>query len=125
MRDPVGEQLVGWGRVARIRTRGRVTGNDAEVAVGFVETPRGIRVAAGGFDAAWARNLLADPRCDVTIAHDTYPAEAEELHGAEHAATVRQLILRYGTPAEKLGAGPAFELVRREEGDERWEHEGP
>ena len=29
---------------------------------------------------------------------------------AEHAAAVRDLIVKYGQPAERLGAGPAFEL---------------
>ena len=37
---------------------------------------------------------------------------ARELAGHKHAAAVRDLILKYGQPAERLGAGPAFELRR-------------
>jgi len=36
--------------------------------------------------------------------------EAELLEGADANRAVRELILRYGTPAERLGAGPAFRL---------------
>jgi hypothetical protein len=69
-------------------------------------------VAAGSPGAGWSRNLLADPACRVTIAEATFDAVARELEGAEHAAAVRDLILKYGQPAERLGAGPAFELRR-------------
>jgi hypothetical protein len=48
----------------------------------------------------------------VTIADATWDARARLLDGAEHAAAVRDLILRYGTPAEGLGQGPSFELRR-------------
>ena len=40
----------------------------------------------------------------------TWAAAAEELPRPEAAAVVRDLILRYGTPAERLGRGPAFRL---------------
>jgi deazaflavin-dependent oxidoreductase (nitroreductase family) len=107
------DDLVAWGRVLRIETTGRRTGRRASATVGFVE--RGadrVVVAAGSPDADWARNLLADAACVVTIGDDTWPALAQELDGTEHAHAVRDLILRYGTPAETLGAGPAFELRR-------------
>jgi deazaflavin-dependent oxidoreductase (nitroreductase family) len=108
------DDLVAWGRVVRIETRGRVTGRIARATVGFVERPDGtLAVAAGSPDAHWARNLLEDPACRVTMGDLSWAATARELHGAEHAAAVRDLILRYGTPAESLGAGPAFELARR------------
>ena len=67
-------------------------------------------MAAGSVEADWGRNLLAEPACRVTIADVTVAAVARELEGAAHAAAVRDLILKYGTPAEGLGAGPAFEL---------------
>ena len=105
------DDLVSWGRVLRIETRGRVTGRTARAAVGFVERPDGtLVVAAGSPDADWGLNLANDPVCRITIAGETFAARARELAGAEHAAAVRDLILRYGTPSETLGAGPAFEL---------------
>jgi hypothetical protein len=79
--------------------------------VGFVEEPDGtLLIAAGDQGADWALNLLADPRCRVRIGDAEGGYVAVELGAAEHARAVRELILRYGTPAERLGAGPAFRL---------------
>jgi hypothetical protein len=81
------------------------------VAVGFVEDADGsLLVAAGSPDSDWARNLEAEPRCTVTIGERSLALTAEPLAGPDHARAVRELILRYGTPAERLGAGPAFRL---------------
>ena len=83
--------------------------------MGFVTRPDGsVVVAAGSPDADWALNLLAEPACRITIADSTWEATARELAGVEHAGAVRDLILRYGTPSEGLGSGPAFELRRSE-----------
>lgn len=79
--------------------------------VGFVERPDGtLVVAAGAADADWALNLLADPRARVSVGAHEGAVESVELVGAERAAAIRDLILRYGTPAERLGSGPAFAL---------------
>jgi len=111
----VEDDLVAWGRVLRIETRGRVSGGLARAVVGFVEQPDGaLMVAAGSPEADWGRNLLARPACRVTIAGATFAAVARELDGPEHATAVRELILKYGQPAERLGAGPAFEIRRSE-----------
>lgn len=105
------DDLVAWGRVVRIETRGRISGSPARATVGFFERPDGsIVIAAGSPRADWALNLLADPHCRTTIGPVSRHAVARPLEGAEHAAAVRELILRYGTPAEGLGVGPSFEL---------------
>lgn len=110
-RDGIGDQLTEWGTVVRIVTRGRVTGKDVPVAVGYVEASDGsLLVAAGDPTADWARNLEADPRCSLTVGSRSWKAAAEALAAAEAALVVRELILRYGTPAERLGRGPAFRL---------------
>ena len=81
--------------------------------MGYVEDEDGdLLVAAGSNETGWARNLLADPRCIVTLGDDRWAVTAEELDGAGAARAVRELILRYGTPAERLGRGPAFRLRR-------------
>lgn len=67
-------------------------------------------MAAGDPDADWARNLEADPACRVTIGDAARNATAEPIEGPAFAAAIRALILKYGTPAERLGAGPAFRL---------------
>ena len=110
--DEVGEQLAGWGKVIRLETRGRTSGRPVEVALGYVEEAEGsVLVAAGSSDADWARNLDAEPACRVRLAEgDWADALAEPLDAIDSARTVRELILRYGTPAERLGTGPAYRL---------------
>src|SRR4051794_40390790 len=98
--DELGEQLAGWGKVLRLETRGRTTGRPTEVAVGYLEEPDGaFLVAAGSADTGWARNLEADPSCRVAVGSDLRAAVAEALTGADAHRTVRELILKYGTPA--------------------------
>jgi deazaflavin-dependent oxidoreductase (nitroreductase family) len=107
----IGAQLAAWGTVALIETRGRVSGRPARAAVGYLEAPDGsLLVAAGDPDADWARNLEADPRCVVTIGERSGSFVAEPLEGPGRNAAIAGLILRYGTPAEGLGRGPAFRL---------------
>ncbi|HYL40261.1 MAG TPA: hypothetical protein VET90_03035, partial [Candidatus Binatus sp.] len=67
-------------------------------------------VAAGSPDVAWARNLQTDPACRVVIEDRAFEAVAEPLAGAAAAQAIVALILKYGTPAERLGRGPAFRL---------------
>jgi deazaflavin-dependent oxidoreductase (nitroreductase family) len=107
--------LVSWGRMLRLETRGRISGRPAQAVVGFVERPDGLLVvSAGSPDANWARNLMDDPACRVTIGAASWPAVARLLGPGEHAVAVRDLILRYGTPSENLGGGPSFEIRRTE-----------
>jgi deazaflavin-dependent oxidoreductase (nitroreductase family) len=107
----IGAQLASWGTVALVETQGRVSGRPARAAVGYLEEPDGsLLVAAGDSEADWARNLEADPQCAVTIGERMGTFVAEPLDGPERNAAIAGLILRYGTPAERLGLGPAFRL---------------
>jgi deazaflavin-dependent oxidoreductase (nitroreductase family) len=109
----IGDQLAGWGVVAIVETRGRVTGLPARAAVGFLEEADGsLVVAAGDPDADWALNLEADPACTVTIGERSMRVLAEPIEGADRNAAIAGLILRYGTPSEGLGRGPVFRLRR-------------
>jgi hypothetical protein len=70
-----------------------------------------VLVAAGSPEADWARNLDAEPRCRVVLGDATWPAAiAEPLAGGDAQRAVRELILKYGTPAERLGRGPVYRL---------------
>jgi deazaflavin-dependent oxidoreductase (nitroreductase family) len=108
------DDLVSSGRFVRIDTLGWQSGRARSVTIGFVEddeaTPGALLVAAGTADSAWARNLLAQPACHVRVGDRSFDAIAEPLGPAEHARAVRELILRYGTPAEGLGHGTSFRL---------------
>jgi len=107
--------LVTAGRFVRIVARGRRSGEPRAVTVGFADDEAGrlgaIVVAAGAPDSAWALNLLANAACQATVGERSFQAVAEPLAGPDHAAAIRALILRYGTPAEGLGHGPSFRLV--------------
>jgi deazaflavin-dependent oxidoreductase (nitroreductase family) len=111
MPDQHGEQLAAWGKVVMLELIGRVSGRTVRTAVGFVDEPDGsLLVAAGSPQAAWAANLVANPACWGTIGDVRRAYRAEEIEGADRARAIRELILKYGTPAESLGAGPAFRL---------------
>ena len=107
------DDLVASGRFVRIETRGERSGLARAVTVGFIEdaaVPGALLVAAGSADTAWARNLLAEPRCHVRLVDRSFEAIAEPLDAPDHARAIRELILRYGTPAEGLGHGTSFRL---------------
>lgn len=112
--ESLGDQLVGWGKVALLETQGRASGRTVRTPVGFVEEVDGsLLVAAASEGSDWARNLRANPACRVTIEERTADCHAEEVDGATRAAAVTALILKYGTPAERLGHGPVFRLRPR------------
>jgi len=108
------DDLVASGRFVRIETRGEKSGRARAVTVGFVDDSQAadgaVLVAAGSGETAWARNLLADPTDRVGQESRRSEAVAEPLEPTDHARAVRELILRYGTPAEGLGHGPSFRL---------------
>jgi deazaflavin-dependent oxidoreductase (nitroreductase family) len=108
----IGEQLAEWGKVALIETRGRRSSRPTEAAVGFVEESDGsLLVAAGSDQADWALNLQANPHCRATVGERTADYTAEEIDGPDRAKALTGLILKYGTPAERLGRGPVFRLT--------------
>jgi deazaflavin-dependent oxidoreductase (nitroreductase family) len=107
----LGETLAEQGRVVRLTTVGRISGRPTSTSVGFVEQPDGCLIIAAGTEGAdWARNLAAHPTVVGAWGGREQRFRAESLDGADFASAIRTLILRYGTPAEGLGSGPAFRL---------------
>ena len=112
MSDEIGEELAGWGKVAWIETTGRTTGNPVTNAVGFVDGAEGSLIVAAGSDSSdWALNLQSNPRCHVTISDVVGWYDAMEVGEEDRGPAVASLILKYGTPAERLGRGPVFRLT--------------
>ena len=110
--DEIGAELARWGKVVLLETRGRVSGRSVRTAVGYVEDDAGeLLVAAGNEDADWVLNLRRDARCTATIGERRVECKAIALEGPARAEAIVRLILKYGTSAERLGAGPAFRLV--------------
>lgn len=104
--------LIAWGKAIRLETIGRRSGQPREVTVGFVEEADGALLVAGSSEQTqWALNLAAQPLCQVELAGLRRAFRAQPLSGADRHAAVSALILKYGAPAELLGAGPAFRLV--------------
>jgi F420H(2)-dependent quinone reductase len=91
------------------------------VAVGYVDEADGSILVAADERSAWAQNLVADPNVLVEVGERRFDAVAEPLAPGDHAVAVRGLILRYGTPAERLGRGLSFRLrpVEIERGADR------
>ena len=105
------DELVTWGRVIELETTGRRSGRRRRVAVGWIDRSDGmLGIAATDPETDWALNLLADARCRVRDQQGWRDCRAFPLADEEHDATVAALILRYGTPAERLGLGPSFRL---------------
>ena len=79
--------------------------------VGFVEFGDGaLLVAAGSPDARWAAALADSGEATVTTGTRRFRAFATILDedDPDRGRTIRELILRYGTPSEGLGSGPIF-----------------
>lgn len=72
-------------------------------------------LVAAGDRAHWALNLLDDPEVEVEVGERRFTAVAEPLDRTDHGRAIRGLILRYGTPAERLGVGPSFRLRPRQD----------
>jgi hypothetical protein len=82
------------------------------VAVGFIEDESGNILVAASSDAAhWAQNLAADPSCHIEREGSRVACRAASLPDNERNAVIAELILKYGTPSEQLGAGPAFRIT--------------
>lgn len=107
------DDLAAWGKVIVLETVGRRTGRPRRATVGFVTDADGsLLVAASTPETQWALNLREDARCFVEREGARLACGAEPLGEPERVAAVAALILKYGTPAERLGMGPAFRLVR-------------
>jgi hypothetical protein len=108
------DDLVRDGRVARLDLPAGNGGAARSVAVGFAEQPDGtLLVAAGSAESAWAHALEDEPDVQVTIGGRSFRASTALLPDDDprRAIAIRELILRYGTPSERLGRGPVFALT--------------
>ena len=116
--DPIGEQLAAWGKVAMLETIGRKSGKPVQSAVGFIDEGDGTMLVAAGSDTAdWALNLRANPHSKTTVGERAIEYDqAVELEGDERSAALVALIIKYGTPSERLGRGPVFRLMRAQSG---------
>jgi len=104
-------ELAALGKIVVLETIGRRSHAPRRVTVGFVEDGEDLLVAASSEATHWARNLAREPSCFTELRGVRTRRQALALSGSEAEAAVVALILKYGTPAERLGGGPAFRLV--------------
>jgi deazaflavin-dependent oxidoreductase (nitroreductase family) len=108
------DDLTAWGKTIVLESVGRASGRPRRVTLGFIAEDSGaILIAASEDTSRWARNLLAEPRCHVERDGSRVPSYAARLSSEESHAVVARLILKYGTPSERLGGGPAFRVSPR------------
>lgn len=116
MNDPTAErsmeaELAAQGTTVVLETIGRRSHVPRRVTIGFVEDGEDLLVAASSEATHWARNLALEPSCYVELRGLRTQRVALALSGPDAEAVVVALILKYGTPAERLGAGPVFRLI--------------
>ena len=104
------QELADWGKAIVLEAKGRRSGLPRRVTIGFAESGDDLLVAASSESTHWSRNLDAEPDCHVELRGVRRSCRAQRLTGADAEAAVVALILKYGTPAERLGGGPAFRL---------------
>lgn len=103
--------LTAWGKTIVLETIGRTSGLPRRVTLGFIAEDSGaILIAASEDTSRWAGNLMAEPRCHVERDGSRALSNAALLSSEEGQSVVAQLILKYGTPSERLGRGPAFRV---------------
>ena len=110
------DDLVASGRYARLDIDPLAGGRRRTVTVGYLPADDGtVLVAATAPGAHWAGALGDARHVRVTIGDRSFPADVTELADDDpaRADALRDLILRYGTPAEGLGRGPVFRLRPR------------
>ena len=107
------DELVAAGRyVFVLETRGRVSGLPRVVTIGFVEEVDGALLLAARPGAHWADNLLADPRCVVTVGERSWLLRSPRSStGPEFDQAIREHILRATPRPPRCSAGgPAFRI---------------
>ncbi len=99
------------GLTGMLTTRGRRSGLDRTVPMGFVEDMGGrLIIGTGLARPAWALNLREDARCRFETAGAAAAYLAVELGAAEAGRARRRLRDRYGGMSAYDGPGPAFVL---------------
>jgi deazaflavin-dependent oxidoreductase (nitroreductase family) len=104
------QELADWGKAIVLETTGRRSRLPRRVTIGFADSGDALLVAASSESTHWARNLEAEADCHVELRGVRSRWRAQRLTGPEAEAAVVALILKYGTPAERLSGGPAFRL---------------
>ena len=104
--------LTAWGKTIVLETVGRASGRARRVTLGFIEDGHeAILVAASDDTTQWALNLVAEPHCHIERDGSRRAGRAVSLPEGERNAVIARLILKYGTPSERLGRGPAFRVA--------------
>lgn len=107
-----GPFLMRAGRVGRLTTTGRRSGQPRVVYVGYVPIEGGrYLIGAGGPRRSWAANLRADPTCTFETVQGLGRYTARRLEGPERERAEAAFRARLGRWASRSGWGDIFELT--------------
>jgi len=107
-----GELLVRLGRVGRLTTTGRRTGQPRLAYVGSVRLADGrYLIGAGGPGRSWVANLRAHPTCRFETRDGGGTFRARLLSGDERDAAIATFVARMGRMGRRIPWAEVFELA--------------
>lgn len=99
---------------AYLTTVGRVSGRPHRIEIWFAIIDGSVWVNSGGRDRSdWVRNLIAEPRVEIEIGSDRWPADASVHHRLVDHPARRSLAARYQgwQPGQDLSAWATDSLL--------------
>jgi deazaflavin-dependent oxidoreductase (nitroreductase family) len=107
-----GPLLARTGRVGRLTTTGRRSGQKRTAHVGFARREDGrVVIGAGGTGRAWVANLAADPSCSFAIRGEERAYRANRLEDDERDAALAELKATLGSRGDAVTYHDVFLLV--------------
>jgi len=107
-----GRMLARTGRVGRLGTTGRRSGQPRTAYVGFAERSDGsVVIGAGGAGRGWAANLTGNPSCSFAIRGDERRYRATLLEGAAREAGITDLKAGLGSRGGVVTYTDVFRLT--------------
>jgi deazaflavin-dependent oxidoreductase (nitroreductase family) len=104
--------LARTGRVGRLTTTGRRTGQRRTAYVGFARRPdESVIIGSGGTGRGWVANLVANPACSFSIRGEERAYAAVRLDGKEREAGLADLKATLGGRSEAFSYLDIFRLT--------------
>ena len=107
-----GRMLARSGKVGRLTTTGRTSGQSRTAYVGFAGRPgERLVIGAGGAGRGWAANLGANPSCSFAILGEEQRYRATPLEGSARETGVAELKTTLGSRGGFVDYADVFQLV--------------
>ncbi len=104
--------LARTGKVGRLTTTGRTSGQARSAYVGFAGQPgERLVIGAGGSGRGWAANLRANPSCSYAILGEERRYRATPLDGTARETGIAELQATLGSRGGFVDYADVFQLV--------------